>query len=112
MTTVYALAVPARLSLDRFARQSNLHPLMVRRYVALGLLDCTRDAAGELWFSPAAVRRVARVQRLHTDLSLNYTAIGLVMDLLDRVDELEAALRRSQARGHEPADPEVPGSAA
>ncbi|MFC7760547.1 hypothetical protein ACFQY4_22840 [Catellatospora bangladeshensis] len=52
MTTVYALAVPARLSLDRFARQSNLHPVMVRRYVALGLLDCTRDAAGELWFSP------------------------------------------------------------
>jgi DNA-binding transcriptional MerR regulator len=112
MTTVYALAVPTRLSLDRLARQANLHPALVRRYVTLGLVDCTRDASGDLWFSPAAVRRVARVQRLHSDLALNYSAIGLVMDLLDRVDELESALRRSQRRGHEPADPEVPGSAA
>jgi hypothetical protein len=32
---------------------------------------------------------VARVQRLHFGLSLNYAAIGLVLDLLDRIDELE-----------------------
>lgn len=109
---VYALAVPTRLSLDRFARQAGLHPVLVQRYVALGLVDADRDAAGGLWFRPAELHRVARVQRLHADLSLNYTAIGLVMDLLDRVDELQTALRRSERRGHEQTDAEVAGGAA
>jgi chaperone modulatory protein CbpM len=38
---------------------------------------------------------VARIQRLRGGLSLNYASIGLVLDLLDRVDRLEAALRRN-----------------
>jgi hypothetical protein len=33
------------------------------------------------------------VQRLRAGLSLNYASIGLVLDLLDRIEELEAALR-------------------
>jgi hypothetical protein len=86
---------PSRLSLDGFARQAGLHPQLVRRFVALGLVDAYRDPAGELWFRPAALVTVARVQRLRAGLSLNYAAIGLVLDLLDRVEELETALRRT-----------------
>ncbi|GHJ47509.1 hypothetical protein Cs7R123_48510 [Catellatospora sp. TT07R-123] len=108
----YAIAVPVRLDLDRFARQAGLHPVLVQRFVALGLVEADRDPAGRLWFRPAALHRVARVQRLRADLCLNYTAIGLVVDLLDRIDDLQAALRRSEHGGHEPADAEVPGSAA
>ena len=89
----YPLTRPARLTLDGFARRAGLHPQLVERFVALGLLDAGRDAAGELWFSPTELARVARVQRLHAALSLNYAAIGLVLDLLDRIDELEG--RRS-----------------
>jgi hypothetical protein len=36
---------------------------------------------------------IARVQRLRTGLGLNYAAIGLVLDLLDRIDELEMKSR-------------------
>jgi hypothetical protein len=32
---------------------------------------------------------VARIQRLRNGLGLNYAAIGLVLDLLDRIEELE-----------------------
>ena len=94
----YAVTRPTRLSLDGFARQAGLHPDLVRRFVALGLVDAYRDADGRLWFRPAALVTVARVQRLHTGLSLNYAAIGLVLDLLDRIDELEAAVRRSGSK--------------
>jgi len=112
MTAVYALAMPARLSLDTLARRAGMHPVLVRRLAVLGLLDATWDAHGDPWFAPAALQRIARVQRLHTDLAVNYAAIGLVMDLLDRVDELQTALRRRDRRGHGQADPEVPGGAA
>lgn len=90
----YVLARLPRLSLDAFAGRTGLHPEMARRWVALGLLGCTTDARGELWFEPSAVAVVARIQRLRTGLGLNYAAIGLVLDLLDRIDELERRTRR------------------
>jgi hypothetical protein len=94
----YPMMRPSRLSLDRFAREAGLHPQLVEKFVALGLLDAERDATGALWFRPAALVTVARVQRLRAGLSLNYAAIGLVLDLLDRIDELEAASRRTGSR--------------
>ncbi|MDN4517227.1 MULTISPECIES: chaperone modulator CbpM [Mycobacteriaceae] len=87
----YPLARRPGLHLDAFATRSGLHPETVRRFVALGLLACQPDAAGDLWFEPSALLTVARIQRLRTGLGLNYAAIGLVLDLLDRIDELETA---------------------
>jgi hypothetical protein len=89
----YLPARPPRLPLGGFARRAGLHPELVRRFVALGLLEATRDRAGELWLDPAELARVARVQRLRAGLPLNYASIGLVLDLLDRIEELEAAVR-------------------
>jgi len=83
--------------LETFAEACALHPELVRRLVTLGLLEPERDAAGELWFHPSEVATAARIQRLRAGLSINYAALGLVMDLLDRVAELERELRRRQA---------------
>ncbi|MBN6054642.1 MerR family transcriptional regulator [Nonomuraea sp. RK-328] len=90
---IYALVRPARLDLDSYARATGLHPEIVRRLVTLGLLEPDRDARGELCFAPSKVTAAARIQRLHEGLSINYAAIGVVIDLLDRIAELEAALR-------------------
>jgi chaperone modulatory protein CbpM len=90
----FALARPRRLDLDSFARAAGMHPELVRRFVVLGLLDAMRDADGQLWFSPAQLAAAARLQRLRSGFALNYSALGLVVDLLDRVDALEAALRK------------------
>jgi hypothetical protein len=90
---VFALARPSSLSLDAFARASGLHPELVVRFVNLGLLDATTDVRGQLRFAPGEVRRAERIERLHGGLQVNYAALGLVLDLLDRIDVLEAALR-------------------
>jgi hypothetical protein len=82
------------LDLDTFARGARLHPDLVRRLVALGLLQAERGPGGDLWLAAAELARAARIQRLRAGFSLNYAAVGLVMDLLDRIDELETALRR------------------
>ena len=84
---------PALLDDEEFARRCGLHPEMVRRFWALGLIPATRHLDGSLWFSPAQVPAVARFQRLHATLPLNYAALGLVCDLLDRITELETTLR-------------------
>ena len=82
------------LSLDEFAAAAGLHPDLVRRLVALGLVDAASDAAGRLWFPRSQLAAVARVQRLRAGLGLNYAAMGLVLDLLDRIEELESAGRQ------------------
>jgi chaperone modulatory protein CbpM len=89
-----ALSRPYRLSLDAFSRAAGLHPDLVVRFVQLGLLDADRDVRDAVVFSPREVPRAARIQRLHAGLSLNYAAIGVVLDLLDRIATLETALRR------------------
>jgi len=89
----YLLVRPARLSLDTAAARSGLHPELIRRFVALSLVDGTTDSSGRMWLAPSAVAALARIQRLRAGLSLNYAAIGLVLDLLDRIDVLEAQVR-------------------
>jgi chaperone modulatory protein CbpM len=92
--TRWPLARPYRLSLDSYARITGVHPELVRRLVALGLLDITRDAEGNLWFDPSQVREMATIQRLHLRLNLSYSSLGLVMDLLNRISDLERSPRR------------------
>ena len=94
----YAIVRAARLNLEEFALLSGLHPDLIRRLVALGLIDADRDTAGELWFSRGEFAAVGRVQRLRAGFGLNYPAIGLVIDLLDRIAVLEAALQGQAAR--------------
>ncbi|HEV7932441.1 MAG TPA: chaperone modulator CbpM [Actinomadura sp.] len=97
-TRRYALVRPVQLDLDSFARTARLHPDLVRRLVALDLLDAERDMTGGLWFSPSQLTVVGRIQRLRAGFALNYAALGLVCDLLDRIEGLERSLRRRSRR--------------
>ncbi|MFF0778134.1 chaperone modulator CbpM [Streptomyces sp. NPDC003720] len=98
----YAIVPVPRLSLQTVARLSGVHPDLIRRFVALGLVEAERDGSGGLVFEPTAPAALARVQRLRTGLCLNYASIGLVLDLLDRISMLEAALRRAGTRSETP----------
>jgi chaperone modulatory protein CbpM len=90
----YVLVRRTGMDLDTFASRCSLHPDTVRKFVALGLLPCQRDPRSQLRFDASALRVVARVQRLRIGLGLNYAAIGLVLDLLDRLEELESGARQ------------------
>lgn len=92
----YAIVVGTQLDLDHFAAAAGMHPDLVRRFVTLGILDATCDPAGGLWFAPSQLGAAARIQRLRAGFALNYAAIGLVTDLLDRIAALQAALRTAR----------------
>ncbi len=92
MTTTYGypLVRVNRYGLEAFAARSGVHPDLLHHFVALGLLDVERDAAGRLWFAPAQLATVARIRRLRSELPVNYAALGLILDLLDQIEELRA----------------------
>jgi hypothetical protein len=89
----YALARRSLLSVDAFATAAGLHPDLITRLVALGLLEPRVDERGNRWLPETELATLARIRRLHAGLPLNYAAVGIVLDLLTRIDELEARLR-------------------
>lgn len=89
------------LDVDELARSAGLHPDLARRLHSLGLLDAEAQARDEPLFSPAAAVRLRRMARLRRDLHLTWSGLGLVLDLLERIDVLEERLHasRGSARG-------------
>ncbi|WP_211368052.1 chaperone modulator CbpM [Microbacterium rhizomatis] len=89
MTNPLLPVLPPRMDIGMVAAASGTHPELVRRFVELGLVPARPDGAGRWWFDPTAPELVRRIVRLHADLSLNYAAVALVIDLLARIDVLE-----------------------
>jgi hypothetical protein len=85
-----------RLSLESFCAECGLHPDFVRKLVDLGLIEADEDGT-ETWLDRREITRIARAQRLHDGLSLNWVAVGVVLDLLDRIDALEDEVERLRA---------------
>jgi hypothetical protein len=89
-----AAALTQPIATAVLARESGIHPDVVRRLVQLGLLEPAGGGARVTLIAPEAPRLLMRVVRLRQDLGLNYAGAILACQLLDRIDELEARLRR------------------
>lgn len=94
------VAVGELLDCDALAGAAGLHPELVRRLYRLGLVVAEEHRGGEpLFAAAAAVRRLRRATRLHADLGVGWAALGLVVDLLERVEALESRLRELEDEG-------------
>jgi hypothetical protein len=80
-----------RSSVDQLARDAGLHPDVVRRLIALGLIAPP--------FPDDAAAQLARAVRLRRDLGLNFAGAVLACELLARIDELQERLDRSLSNG-------------
>jgi MerR-like DNA binding protein len=86
-TIVRRSTVP--IEIVALAREADVHPDLVRRFVALGLLEP---------YPVDAAARIARAARLRRDLGLNYAGAVLACELLARIDELQRRLSRYEPR--------------
>jgi chaperone modulatory protein CbpM len=86
------------VEVEILARDAGLHPELVRRFIALGLLESRGGTAAAPLFPRDAAARLARAARLRRDLGLNYAGAILACELLERIDELEDRLARYEQR--------------
>lgn len=84
----------AVVGLEALAREAGMHPELVRSFAVLGLVERAGGTAAAPLYPRAAASRLARAARLRRDLGLGYAGAVLAAELLDRIDELEARLRR------------------
>ncbi len=81
------LSIPG-ITIHELSRLCECHPSVAKRLLAIGLIDPL--SAGETpLFDRSAVVRIRKALRLKRDLRLNFDAVVLVMELLDRIDDLE-----------------------
>ncbi|MCB2215245.1 chaperone modulator CbpM [Desulfofustis glycolicus] len=86
----YELIVDERrlLTIEELGRLVDVHPDLLQRFVVYGLIDPEIDKPC-LLFADRAIVRIRKIQRLRGDLGLNLAGCGVVLDLLDRIDDLE-----------------------
>lgn len=77
-------------SINEVANHCGLHPAMVRRLAMLGVIEPLDHNAYR--FAPEVMLKIQRICRLRRDLGIPYSTMALVLDLLDRIEALEARL--------------------
>ncbi len=80
------------LSVDEISRLVGLHPEMVYRLFVRGLIDPHIDRPEPL-FEVHVVDRIRKIQRLKNDLGINLEGCAVILDLLDRITEIENRLQ-------------------
>ncbi|MGD9878004.1 chaperone modulator CbpM [Desulfococcus sp.] len=83
------------LRISEVAVCCRIHPGLVHRFVRLGLVDPidTRETPERWLFESEAVPLIAKIIRLRNELGINYSGVGVVLDLLERINTLEDRIR-------------------
>jgi hypothetical protein len=79
--------------LDTLARRAGVHPDLALALVRMGLLEPRGGSPSAPLFLLDDAQLLARAARLRRDLGVNYAGAVLAVELLARIDELEAQLR-------------------
>ena len=87
-----------QLSLDELARACSADMQLLIALVDEGVLAPAGNEPPEWRFSGPSLRRALAALRLIHGLQLEPHAVAIVLDLLDKIDTLEARLRRSGQR--------------
>jgi len=70
---------------------SGLHPSLIGRLSDLGIIDIADGL-----ISPAHLRRAFRVIRLGNSLKINLTGASVVVDLLEKMEEMREEIKKLQ----------------
>lgn len=85
------------VTLGELTRTCRVHAEWVMELVDEGVIEprgLRESATSQQWrFSATSVVRVEKARRLQRDLGINLPGVALALELLDRIDALEARLR-------------------
>jgi MerR family transcriptional regulator/heat shock protein HspR len=88
-----------------------MHPQTLRYYERLGLIEPSRSSGKIRLYSTRDLERIKMIHSYVDDLGVNLAGVEIIMNLTERVAELEAEIKRlqealatqgrSQSRGHQ-----------
>lgn len=87
-----SLRSQVRLSADELAAAVGIGPERLAELVELGLVEPSASGTGS--FTAQTAARLRRIMRLHVDLDMDLGDAAIIVELLERLDRLEAELDR------------------
>jgi chaperone modulatory protein CbpM len=81
------------VTLAELTRACRVHAEWVMELVEEGVLEPVQPRGPQWRFAATSVVRVQKAQRLQRDLGVNLAGVALALELLDRIETLEARLR-------------------
>jgi len=76
------------------ARLVNMHPQTLRYYERLGLIEPSRSNGKIRLYSARDVERLRQIHSYVSDLGVNLAGVEIIMNLTERMAEMEAELTR------------------
>jgi len=81
------------ITLAELTRSCRVHAEWVMELIEEGVLEPLQPGGPQWRFKATSVVRVQKARRLERDLGVNLPGIALALQLLERIDALEARLR-------------------
>ena len=86
-------------TLSEVAYRAGLHPELIDRFMRLGLIEFSASAYnGEPLFDPEVIPLLKRILRLRNELGVNYAGIGVILELMSRLETLETRLHELESK--------------
>jgi MerR family transcriptional regulator/heat shock protein HspR len=79
------------------ARLVEMHPQTLRYYERAGLLKPTRSSGKIRLYSQREIDRLRKIARLTTELGVNLAGVEIIIDLTDRLEQLQEQVNRREA---------------
>ena len=86
------------LTLQDLAEAAVLHPKRVEKFLDFGLIEPLAKTRSGPLFSASSVERLRRIVRLRRDLGVNMAGIAVILDMRERILNLQAELGRVRGR--------------
>ena len=86
----YVISVAARLV--------QLHPQTLRYYDRVGLLEPSRTAGRVRLYSQRDIEKLRKIARLTDHLGVNLAGVEVILNMSERIEELQNQLARLQQR--------------
>ncbi len=72
-----------------------LHPQTLRMYERLGLISPRRVKSKNRMYSESDIERLRQIQRLTQDMGVNLAGVEIILNLLDRIKQLQQEMDES-----------------
>jgi chaperone modulatory protein CbpM len=83
-----------KITIDEVTRFCAVHREKIVALVMEGIVEPEGQAPEEWRFSGRELSRASKALRIESDLDVNLSAVAIILDLLDQIDQLQAALGR------------------
>ncbi|MGQ9675243.1 MAG: heat shock protein transcriptional repressor HspR [Chloroflexota bacterium] len=80
------------------AKMVNMHPQTLRYYERLGLVEPSRTQGRIRLYSDRDIHKLQHIQRLMSELGVNLAGVEVIMNMTERIYQMENEMKQMQAR--------------